>query len=252
MRNAKVEAKRYFSFLLTRDIHAKAECGWKREYRSNLSWFFLPISVFLSSCTCLFVSSPLLFSLFLFFFVLPYIFYRSFYLYLVADKILRYFFVRALNRTELYRGTKCFSANHARMRVIFVLLLVFLLSAHALLRSFRFIYVLWASASGKCVRRWWTVERDSDFHMEFGLSVWPRFCFFNATSTLLVLIDQPCINQSSLVRSLIEVSFSRTHFLIQMVGIRRGTNVLVFRQVNFTIATSISAVRNSLKWESYC
>lgn len=179
-----------------------------------------------------------------FFFVLLYIFYRSFYLYLVADKILRYFFVRALNRTELYRGTKCFSANHARMRVIFVLLLVFLLSAHALLRSFRFIYVLWASASGKCVRRWWTVERDSDFHMEFGLSVWPRFCFFNATSTHLVLIDQPCINQSSLVRSLIEVSFSRTHFLIQMVGTRRGT--LVFRPLNFTITTSISAVQNNL------
>lgn len=201
--------------------------------------FFLYVSFRLFTFTFLSLS-------FSFFFVLLYIFYRSFYLYLVSDKILWYFFVRALNRTELYRGTKCFSANHARMRVIFVLLLVFLLSAHALLRSFRFIYVLWASASGKCVRRWWTVERDSDFHMEFGLSVWPRFCFFNATSTLLVLIDQPCINQSSLVRSLIEVSFSRTHFLIQMVGTRRGTNVLVFRPVNFTIATSISAVRNNL------
>lgn len=121
--------------------------------RIYLDSFYLFPSFFL--LVRVFSSLHLYFSLsFSFFFVLLYIFYRSFYLYLVADKILRYFFVRALNRTELYRGTKCFSSNHARMRVIFVLLLVFLLSAHALLRSFRFIYVLWASASGKCVRRW--------------------------------------------------------------------------------------------------
>ena len=71
----------------------------------------------------------------------------------MTDKIPRYFFVRVLNRAELHSEQSVSNANRTRVCELFLYFYWFSFCRRALSygRGFRFIRVLWASESVKCV-----------------------------------------------------------------------------------------------------